>query len=123
MRAVRNLKLIAAPLAVLLLVRTFCFHFIEGWTWFDGFYMVVITLTSIGYGEVHPLSHQGRMFNIGLIGAGAIIVALALGTLTQALLEFELTRVLGRRRMQRDIERLSDHYIVCGAGRVGSSAA
>src|SRR5437763_1859967 len=123
MRALRNFKFLAVALAALIAAGTAGFHFIEGWPWFDGFYMVVITLTSIGYGEVHPLSHQGRMFNIGLIAAGAVIVALGLGTLTQALLEFELTRVLGRRRMQRDIERLSDHYIVCGAGRVGSSAA
>src|SRR2546430_7025960 len=63
------------------------------------------------------------MFNIGLIISGAVLVALAIGTLTQGLLEFEITELLGRRKMDRDIERLSGHYILCGAGRVGERTA
>lgn len=99
------------------------FHLIEGWPWFDGFYMVVTTFTTIGYQEVHPLSHAGRIFNVGVILAGVSLVFLGIGSLTQALLEFELRSFFGRRRMERDISRLSDHYIICGAGRVGRSAA
>ena len=123
MRAQRNLKLIAAALVVLVVIGTAGFHYIEGWPWFDAFYMVVITLSSIGYGEVHPLSRTGREFNIGLIVAGALLVATAIGSLTQYLLEFELTKVLGRRKMGREIARLQNHYIICGAGRVGRRAA
>lgn len=123
MRALRNLKWIGVALAVLAVVGVAGFHYIEGWSWFDGLYMVVITFTSIGYGEVHPLSQAGRAFNMGLIVAGAILVALAIGNLTQALLEFELTKVLGRRKMERDIEKLREHYIICGAGRVGERTA
>ncbi len=119
----RNLRRILLALAVLVVAGVIGFHLIEGWSWFDSLYMVVITLTSIGYGEVHPLSHAGRVFNIGLIAAGAVIVALTIGALTQALLEFELAKYFGRRRMEREIERLSGHYIICGAGRVGRSAA
>ena len=66
------------------------FHIIEGWSWFDGFYMVITTFTTIGYQEVHPLSHAGRVFNVGLIIAGVSLVFLVIGSLTQALLEFEL---------------------------------
>jgi len=123
MNPLRNLRRILLALAALVVIGTLGFHFIEGWSYFDALYMVVITLTSIGYGEVHPLSHQGRVFNIGLIVMGAIIVALTIGAITQALLEFELAKYFGRRRMEREIERLSGHYIICGAGRVGRSAA
>jgi len=123
MKALRNLRLVGLALAGVMLVGTVGFHFIEGWSWFDGFYMVVTTLTTIGYQEVHPLSHSGRIFNVFVIAAGVSLVFLAIGALTQALLEFELQSFFGRRRMERDISRLSDHYIICGAGRVGRSAA
>jgi len=95
----------------------------EGWSWFDGFYMVLTTITTIGYGEVHPLSHAGRIFNSFIIVTGVGLVLLFFGGATQALLEFELQSVFGRRRMDREISRLSDHFILCGAGRVGRSAA
>src|SRR6266446_6605265 len=113
MKAFRNLRLIGAAR----------FHFIEGWTWFDGLYMIVTTFTTIGYQEIHPLSHAGRIFNLALIVSGVSLVFLGIGSLTQALLEFELGSFFGRRKMEREISRLSDHYIICGAGRVGRSAA
>jgi len=122
-KAVRNLKIIVAALAVLVAAGTAGFHFIEGWPWFDGFYMVVTTFTTIGYQEIHPLSHTGRIFNVTLIILGEGMAFLAIGTATQALLEFELGQFFGRRRMEREIERLSEHYILCGAGRVGRSTA
>lgn len=123
MKSLRNLRLIAGALLGVILVGTAGFHFIEGWPWFDGFYMVITTLTTIGYQEVHQLSHAGRVFNVFIILAGVSLVFLAIGALTQALLEFELRSFFGRRKMEREISRLSDHYIICGAGRVGRSAA
>src|SRR5437762_7958189 len=122
MKAFRNLRLIGAALLLLALIGTAGFHFIEGWTWFDGLYMVVTTFTTIGYQEIHPLSHAGRFFNLALIVSGVSLVFLGIGSLTQAL-EFELASFFGRRKMEREIRRLSDHYIICGAGRVGRSAA
>jgi len=123
MKVFRNLKLIAIALVLLTIVGMAGFHFIEGWTWFDGFYMVVTTFSTIGYQEVHPLSHTGRVFNVLLILAGVSLVFLGIGSLTQALLEFSLRKFFGRRKMEREIDRLSDHYIICGIGRVGRSAA
>jgi voltage-gated potassium channel len=123
MRALYNLRLIGIALVGLILIGTAGFHFIEGWPWFDGLYMVVTTFTTIGYQEVHPLSHAGRVFNVVLILAGVSLVFLGIGSLTQALLEFELASFFGRRKMEREIERLSGHYIICGAGRVGRSVA
>ena len=99
------------------------FHFIEHWSWFDSFYMVITTFTTIGYQEVHPLSHAGRVFNSFLIVSGVGLVFVMIGALTQALLEFELVKLFGKRRMEREVAGLRNHYIICGAGRVGTSVA
>jgi voltage-gated potassium channel len=123
MKAFRNLRLIGTLLLLVMAAGTAGYHFIEGWPWFDGFYMVVTTLTTIGYQEVHPLSHAGRVFNVFVILAGVSLLLLGVGALSQALLEFELQSFFGRRRMEREIGRLDGHYIICGMGRVGRSVA
>jgi voltage-gated potassium channel len=99
------------------------FHYIEGWEILDSVYMTVITLTTIGFGEVHPLSPAGRIFTIilALIGIGNIAY---IGTnLVHFLIELKLDEVLGRRKMSREIERLKGHTIICGYGRIGSQVA
>jgi voltage-gated potassium channel len=123
MKTLRNLRFLVGAMLLVIALGTAGFHYIEGWPWFDGFYMVITTLTTIGYQETHPLSHAGRVFNVGVILGGVSLLFLTIGALTQALLEFELQNFFGRRRMQRDIGRLSGHYIICGAGRVGRSVA
>jgi voltage-gated potassium channel len=114
-----RIQLALILLVIVVLAGTLGFHAIEGWTWFEGFYMTLTTMTTIGYGEIHPLSHTGRVFNSFLIVTAVIASVFTLGAFSQALLEFEFGKVLGRRRMERELEKLSDHYIVCGAGRVG----
>ena len=123
MKSLRNLRTIGALLMLVMAIGTAGYHHIEGWTWFDGFYMVVTTLTTIGYQEVHPLSHAGRVFNVFVILAGVSLLLLGVGALSQALLEFELQSFFGRRRMEREIGRLENHFIICGMGRVGRSVA
>jgi voltage-gated potassium channel len=122
-KALFNLKVLFLALLTLVFIGAAGFHYIEGWSWFDGWYMVLTTITTIGYGEVHPLSHVGRIFNTFIIVTGVGLVLLFFGGATQALLEFELQSVFGRRRMDREISRLSGHFIICGAGRVGRSVA
>jgi len=99
----RPLKLVLVALIALTAAGTVGFHYIEHWDWFDSFYMVVITLSTVGYQEVHPLSFAGRIFCIVLITAGVALVFLMIGAATQALLEFELFKVFGKRRMERDM--------------------
>lgn len=123
MKPLRTLRFLAAGIGALVVVGTLGFHFIEGWPLFDGLYMVVTTLTTVGYREVHDLSTTGRAFNLFIIVTGVGLLFMSIGFVTQALLEFELTKFVGRRRMEREIERLSGHYIICGAGRVGRSVA
>lgn len=122
MRALRNVKVLAAALLCVVLIGTAGFHYIEHWSWFDGFYMVLLTLTTIGW-ETHPLSLAGRVFDVIIILAGVGLVFLILGALGQAMLEFEFNTLFGRRRMERDISRLTGHFIICGAGRVGRAVA
>lgn len=110
-------------LAGLVVIGTSGFHFIEGWTWFDGFYMTVTTMATVGYGEIHPLSHAGRIFNSFLIIGSVAGAGFTIATFSQALLEFEFHNFLGRRRMEHELAKLSGHYIVCGAGRVGRTVA
>src|SRR5664280_455620 len=111
-KALFNLKVLFFALLALIFIGVAGSHFIEGWPWFDGFYMVLTTITTIGYGEIHPLSHRGRIFNTFIIVTGVGLVLLFFGAATQALLEFELQSIFGRRRMEREISRLSDHYII-----------
>lgn len=99
------------------------FHFIEHWSWFDAFYMTLTTMTTIGYGEIHPLSHAGRIFNSFLIVFAVFSVGFTIATFSQALLQFEFRKAFGRLRMERELAKLSGHYIICGAGRVGRSVA
>src|SRR6516164_3658799 len=97
------------------------FHFIEGWTWFDGFYMTLTIMTTIGYGEMHALSHAGRIFNSVLIVFAVFSGGFTIATFSQALLQFEVGKAFGRRRMERELEKLSNHYIICGARAVSAA--
>jgi len=119
MNLVGRLCLAIGLLLGVILFGTFGFHYIEGWAWFDGFYMTLTTMATVGYGEIHPLSHAGRVFNSFLIVASVSGAGFTIATFSQALLEFEFGKVFGRRRMERELAKLSGHYIVCGAGRVG----
>ena len=118
-----RIYLALALLCLVSLVGTAGFHYIEGWPWFDGYYMTITTMSTVGYGEIHPLSHAGRLFNTFLILAAVMTGGFTIATFTQALLEFEIGKVFGRRRMERELAKLSGHYIICGAGRVGRTVA
>ena len=99
------------------------FSWIEGWSILDGVYMTVIAISTVGFGEVHPLSDPGKVFATFLIVAGLGTAIYTFTILGQTLLEGELAKVLGRRRMKSHRGKLEDHYIVCGNGRVGSTVS
>jgi voltage-gated potassium channel len=96
---------------------------VEGWSFFDSLYQVVITLSTVGFQEVYPLSRHGRILTMLLIVSGVGSFAYLVGTFTQVLVEGRLQHFLGRRRMQKIIDGLSGHVIICGYGRIGSIVA
>src|SRR5579883_2144223 len=122
-RLVRRFTLIAGLLGIVVLAGTAGFVEIEGYTWFDAFYMTITTITTVGYQELKPLSHAGRVFNSFLILFGVSAMFLAVGAMTQTIIELELQDRYGKRRMKRMIHHLQDHFIVCGFGRVGRNAS
>ncbi len=94
---------------------------IEHWSVIDSLYMTVITLAAVGYGEVHDISQTGRIFTIVLIFFGVSFVLYVFGNIVQFLVEGQIRLILGRRKLDRQINRLKNHYIICGYGRMGRS--
>jgi|SRR5688572_4809917 len=119
--AERRFLKILVLMSALVAFGTFGFHWVEGWSYFDGFYMTLMTLTTVGYGEVHPLSSAGRVLASALMMGGVLTVFISIGVLVDVIIKIELADRFGRKRRQQMIEKLQDHYIVCGAGRVGRS--
>lgn len=117
----RRFLFVTALLLTALLVGTAGFRIVEGWPLFDAFYMTLITLTTVGYGEIHPLSFGGRVFASALILIGVATVFISFAILGDTLLRLEMADYFGRRRRFRMLKNMSGHYIVCGAGRVGRS--
>ena len=110
--------------AFLLLIVVFLFGIsgymvIEKWGFLDSLYMTVITIATVGYMEVHPLSAQGRIFTIFLIIFGMGVLLFGISTFTAFLVEGELNELLRRKKMEKQIAKLKGHYIVCGIGRIG----
>ncbi|MBL8215870.1 MAG: potassium channel protein [Bryobacterales bacterium] len=120
---ITRLRLIALSITVVFLVGTIGFHVIEGYPYFDAFYMTLITITTVGYSEIHPLSFRGRVFNSFLLFFGAGIMLQAITIVAQLVVEKEFGELLGRRKSKRMIDKLTDHFIICGFGRVGRGAA
>jgi voltage-gated potassium channel len=109
-------------LAVLILAAgTAGYIFIEGWPFIDALYMTVITLATVGFKEVHQLSPAGRVFTIVLIITGVGFFFYVAGSIIQFMIEGRIRDILGRRKLEKELRKQKDHYIVCGYGRVGSS--
>src|SRR6266481_6959448 len=122
-RLARRFLFILVAVATTLLIGTVGFTLIDGFPPFDAFYMTLTTMTTVGYGEIHPLSRNGRIFNSLLIFFGVTTIFIAMGAMTQTIIELEFGDAIGKRRNKRMIDNLKDHYIICGYGRVGRGAA
>jgi voltage-gated potassium channel len=112
----------ALLLAGVVVAGTVGYRFIEGAPWWDAFYMTVITLTTVGYREVFPLSRAGEAFTVALLLAGLGVILVALTEVARSVVEGEVRRVVGRVRRSRMLDRISEHDIVCGWGRMGKAA-
>jgi voltage-gated potassium channel len=115
----RRLLNIVLIFATIIVVGSIGYALIEGWSWVDAFYMAIITVTTVGFGEVHPLTPAGRLFTSVLIILGVAAITYSFTALANYLVAGELGDVLEEFRMKRRIESLEEHYLVCGFGRVG----
>ena len=117
-----KIRITAISLVVIIAIGTIGYSVLEGWKLLESLYMTVITLTTVGFSEVHPIERSAtRVFTIALIIAGMGVVFYALSTLTQVVVEGQIRELLGRRRLKNRIDALVDHTIVCGFGRIGQS--
>lgn len=110
-------------LLVVLFVGTGGYMLFEHWDFMDALYMTVITITTVGYREVGPVSGSGRIFTIFIIFFGVGIIAYILGLAAQVMVDIQVRSLIGRRKLGRKLRSLKDHYILCGFGRIGSIIA
>jgi voltage-gated potassium channel len=101
----------------------FIFMVVEGWSLLDSFYQVVMTLSTVGYMELHPLSDRARLMVSFLILMGVGSFAYLVGAFTQVVVEGRLHDLWGKRKVQKIIDSLEGHYIICGYGRIGAVIA
>lgn len=105
---------------VVVLFGIFGYTWIEGWDLLDSLYMTIITLSTVGYGEVREIGPGGRVFTVLLIVFGLFTITYIVGLVAETLVAGEIRSVLGRRKVSKKIKSLRDHYIICGYGRIGS---
>lgn len=99
---------------------TFSYHIIEDMPFFDSFYMTLITISTVGFGEVKPLSVYGRMATVVIIIIGTATLAYTVGNVIRMFVEGEISKTFGRMKLEKQISQLKNHYIICGFGRIGS---
>ena len=105
---------------VLLLSGIVGYMVLEGWGLLDSLYMTIITLSTVGYGEVHNVGPGGRIFTVLLIIFGVSIITYIVSLVVETLVAGEIKSALGRRKVDKKVKSLKDHYIICGYGRIGS---
>jgi voltage-gated potassium channel len=115
----RNFLIIVVLLVFTVTTGTVGFEVIEGWGFMDALYMTIITIASVGYHEIRPLGETGRIFNMVLIFFGLGTTTYVAASVVQFMVEGRIRVIMGRRRLDRKIDRLNHHYIVCGYGRIG----
>src|ERR1035437_5108246 len=116
---IKQFRLALTCMMALAVLGTLGYHILEGWTFLDSWYMTVITLSTVGYKEVHDLDNAGKLFTTGFVLLGVAIAVWAAASLVQIVVSEQLWHALQRRRMQKQISALRNHYIICGYGRMG----
>lgn len=105
--------------AIIVVTGTMGYMVIEGWDFLDALYMTVITISTVGFMEVQPMGNMGHLFTIFLVFTGVGFTLYVAAAVVQFMVEGRIRIIMGRRRVDRKIKHLNDHYIVCGYGRIG----
>lgn len=118
-----RLRLSLFLLFTIIVSGTTCYVFLEDMTLIEAFYMTMITISTVGFSEVKPLSDIGRLLTVIIIISGICVLTYTLGQAAQMFIEGELRLLLGRKKLEKKISTLKDHYIICGYGRIGGTIA
>lgn len=119
MLSASRLKIALSLVVTIFATGTLGFHYIEGWAFVDSFYVTVTTLSTVGYGDFAPLTTEGKLFTVAIIILGVGTMLYSFGLVSEMVIEGRLRRLLGRGKMEKMIDKLGNHYIVCGGGRIG----
>jgi voltage-gated potassium channel len=119
MNSTRHLIFSVFLIVLIIILGVTGYMMIEGWNLLDALYMTVETLTTVGYNEVHDMTRMGRIFTILLICIGVAFFLYVAGAVVQFMVEGRIRTILGRRRLDKKIDRLKNHHIICGYGRIG----
>lgn len=119
MKSTRHLVVSIMLSLVILIIGTVGYMIIEGWRFLDAIYMTVITISTVGYREINQVGDGGRVFTIFLVAIGVGFTLYVAAAIVQFMVEGRIRIILGRRRLDQKIDRLKNHYIVCGYGRIG----
>jgi len=119
MNSIRHLIFSVFLIVFIIILGVTGYMMIEGWNLLDSLYMTVETLTTVGYNEVHDMTRMGRIFTILLICIGVAFFLYVAGAVVQFMVEGRIRTILGRRRLDKKIDRLKNHHIICGYGRIG----
>jgi len=115
----KHLVITAVMSAIIVVTGTSGYMFIEGWSFLDALYMTVITISTVGFMEVQPMGNMGHLFTIFLVFIGVGFTLYVAAAVVQFMVEGRIRIIMGRRRVDKKISHLSDHYIICGYGRIG----
>ena len=115
----RKLRISLLLLLAILAFGTLGYSFFEGMTVFEAFYMTLITISTVGFGEIKPLTEVGRFITVVVIVTGISTGTYTIGMVARIFIEGELSKFFGRRRLEKQISELKDHFIICGYGRIG----
>src|SRR3981081_2417038 len=113
-------RLAVVLLGVIIVYGITGYTVIDGWNLLDSFYMVIITISTVGYQEIHPQGTPGRIFTMALIMVGVATMLYGIGVFAEALADNAFGKYRRERQLQRDLDHLRDHFIICGYGRMGT---
>ncbi|UCD06430.1 MAG: potassium channel protein [candidate division WOR-3 bacterium] len=115
----RRVAIIVIAIVAVFLGGTVGYMIIEGWSFNEALYMTIITISTVGYGEVRPLSGGGRAFTATLIISGILLIATGANFIFSSIMEGTFGEIFRRQGMQQKISKMKDHFVICGVGAVG----
>ncbi len=123
MEALERIKLGIITIVVIVLIATFGLMYFEGWDFFTALYVAIITISTVGYGDITPITFNGRVLTLAYIVCGAGAMAYTFASIAGFFIEGQFKKIIKLRKMQNKLKRIKNHYIICGFGKIGKIVA